>query len=134
MRYRRSNVRYVRVVRSGQLWPVGDVVWHGLLVESCWQPEADTYETAATIEIVVDLAGVEEDDFELQLYEDALVIAGRRRLPSPREGVVYHAAGIRRGPFKLELTLPAAVDPAGVQARLERGLLRITLGKRGGAG
>jgi HSP20 family molecular chaperone IbpA len=129
MRYRRSSVRYVRIVRSGRLWPLGDVFWHGLLVEAPWQPEADTYETATTLEIVVDLAGVEEDDFELQLYEDAIVIAGSRRLPACREATVYHAAGIRRGPFKLELPLPAAVDNAKVQARHERGLLRITLSK-----
>jgi HSP20 family molecular chaperone IbpA len=45
---------------------------------------------------------------------------------------VYHAAGIRRGPFKLELPLPAAVDTAKVQARHERGLLRITLAKHPG--
>jgi HSP20 family molecular chaperone IbpA len=43
--------------------------------------------------------------------------------------VVFHAAGVRQGPFRLELPLPAPVDPDGVEARYERGLLRIALRK-----
>ena len=97
-------------------------------------PTRDTYETATTVEIVVDLAGVDEDDFEVQLFEDALVVEGRRRLPSCQEGAVYHAAGIRQGPFRVELPLPAPVDPERVEARYDRGLLRITLPKRAEAG
>ena len=121
------------VMRSGQTWPFGDI-WQSdrlrLLVQARWRPDADTYETATTVEIIVDLAGVEEDDFEVQLFEDALVVEGRRQLPSCDERRVYHAAGIRQGPFQLELPLPAPVDPERVEARYERGLLRITLPKR----
>ena len=99
-----------------------------------WRPDADTYETATTVEILVDLAGVEEDDLEVQLFEDVLVVEGRRRLPSCHEGAVYHAAGIRQGPFRVEVPLPAPVDAERVEARYERGLLRITLPKRAEAG
>ena len=137
MRYRRLSYRYAMVVRSGQTWPFGDM-WQTdrlrLLVQGRWRPDADTYETATTFEIIVDLAGVEEDDFEVQIFEDALVVEGRRDLPSCQEEAVYHAGGIRQGPFQLELPLPAPVDPERVEARHERGLLRITLPKRADAG
>ncbi|MGH7319943.1 MAG: Hsp20/alpha crystallin family protein [Candidatus Rokuibacteriota bacterium] len=137
MRYRRLRYRYAMVVRSGQTWPFGDF-WPRdrlrLLVQPRWRPDADTYETASTVEIIVDLAAVDEDDFEVQLFEDALVIEGRRRLPSCQEGAVYQAAGIRQGPFQLEVPLPALVDPERVEVRYDRGLLRITLPKRGEAG
>ena len=83
-----------------------------------------------TIEIVVELAGVDEDDFEVQLFEDAVVVEGQRRLPSCPEGAVYHAAGIRQGPFQRGAAAAGPVDPDGVEARYERGLLRITLPKR----
>jgi len=133
MRYRRLSYRYAMVVRSGPTWPVGDV-WQSdrlrLLVQARWRPDADTYETATTVEVIVDLAGVEEDDFEVQLFEDALVVEGRRQLPSCREGAVYHAAGIRQGPFLVELPLPAPVDPERVEARYDHGLLHVTLPKR----
>ena len=137
MRYRRLSYRYAMAVRSGQTWPFGDM-WQTdrlrLLVQGRWRPDADTYETATTFEIIVDLAGVEEDDFEVQIFEDALVVEGRRDLPSCQEEAVYHAAGIRQGPFQLELPLPAPVDPERVEAHHERGLLRITLPKRAEAG
>ena len=136
MRYRRSSYRYAMVVRFGQTWPFGDM-WQvdrlRLLVQAHWRPDADMYETATTVEIIVDLAGVEEDDFEVQLFEDVLVVEGRRRLPLCQEGAVYQAAGIRQGPFQVELPLPAPVDPERVEARYDRGLLRITLPKRGEA-
>jgi HSP20 family protein len=132
MRYRRLSYRYM-VVGSGQTWPFGEL-WERdrlrLLVEPRWRPDTDTYETATTVEIIVDLAGVDEDDFEVQLFEDALVVEGRRLPPSCQEGAVYQAAGIRQGPFHVELPLPAPVDPERVEARYDRGLLRIRLPKR----
>ena len=137
MRYRHLSYRYAMVVRSGQMWPLGDI-WQSdrlrLLGQARWRPDADTYETATAVEVVVDLAGVDEDDFEVQLFDDALVVEGHRQPLSCQEGAVYHAAGIRHGPFRLELPLPAPVDPARVEARYDRGLLRITLRKRAEAG
>ena len=137
MRYRRLSYRYAMVVGSGQTWPRFTELWPGervrLLVQAGWRPDADTYETATTVEITVDLAGVDEDDFEVQLFEDALVIDGQRRLPGCDEAAVYHAASIRQGPFRLELPLPAPVDPERVEARYDRGMLRISLAKRPGA-
>lgn len=135
MRYRRLSYRYAMVVRSGPAWPLGDV-WPSdrprPLARVGWRPDADTYETATAIEVMVDLAGLEEDDFEVQLFEDTLVVEGHRRLPSCAEGAVYHEAGIRQGPFQVEVALPAAVDTERVEARYDRGLLRITLPKRTG--
>jgi HSP20 family molecular chaperone IbpA len=135
MRYR--HYRYAMVVRSGPTWPLGGA-WPGdrltLLVHGRWQPDADTYVTSTGVEITVDLAGVEEDDFEVQLFDDVLVVEGRRRLPACREGATYFAAGIRQGPFRVELPLPAPVDAERVEARYDRGLLRITLPKRAEGG
>jgi HSP20 family molecular chaperone IbpA len=133
MRYRRSSYRYATVVGSSQTWVFGDV-WQTdrrlLLLRTGFRPDVDVYETAATLEIVVDLAGVGEDDFEMQLFEDALVVEGARRLPPPTEATVYHAATIRQGAFRVEVPLPVPVDAERVEARYDRGLLRITLAKR----
>jgi len=133
MRYRRSSYRYAAVIGASQTWVVGDV-WRSdrlrLLAQNRWRPDVDAYETATTLEMVVDLAGVEEEDFEVQLFEDALVVEGDRRLPAPKETAMYHAASIRQGPFRVEVVLPKAVDAERVEAHYDRGLLRITLPKR----
>jgi HSP20 family protein len=131
MPYRRLTYRYDRV-RTGPTWPF-DGVWESeqlrLLLQARWRPDADIYETSGTIEMTIDLAGVDEDDFEVQLFDNALVIEGRRRLPSAREDAVYHVAGIRQGLFRVELPLPARVDPERVEAHYDRGLLHVTLPK-----
>ena len=135
MRYRRLSYRYAMVVRPGRAGWFDDFRQTErirLLAEDCWRPDADTYETARTVEIVVDLAGVREEDFEVALFEDALVVEGRRRLAAP-EATIFHAVTIRQGPFRLELPLPGAVDADRVDARYDRGLLLITLPKRGEA-
>lgn len=133
MRYRRSSYRYAAL--TTHTWSHGDI-WQSehlrLLVQGRWAPAVDTYETPTTVEVVVDLAGVDEDDFEIELFDDALVVEGRRRLHGGEAASVYHAAGIRQGPFRLEVPLPAAIDPDRVQARYDRGLVRITLGRRAG--
>jgi HSP20 family protein len=134
MRYRRLQVRYAMVAPSGPAWPYGDVWWPNdrvrLLVQSSWRPDADVYETATTIEVTVELAGVDDDDVDIQLFDNVLVVEGRRGLPPTTPESFYHAAGIRQGPFQVALPLPAHVDAERVEARYDRGLLRVTLPKR----
>jgi HSP20 family protein len=112
--------------------------WASELLEALipvhWRPAADTWETPASVEIAVELAGVEEEALEVQLFEDLLVVVGDRPVPSGAAEAYYHCARIRRGPFRVEAPLPASVDPEEVAARFERGILRITLAKRNGSG
>jgi HSP20 family protein len=132
MRYRRLTYRSASL-RIAQSWPFGGTWEHEslrLLVEHRWRPAADMAETASAIEITVDLAGVDEDDFEVQLFDNGLVVEGRRQVPSCGDDALYHVAGIPQGLFRVELPLPARVDPERVEARYERGLLHVTLPKR----
>jgi hypothetical protein len=69
--------------------------------------------------------------WDIQLFENVLVVEGQRRLPVATPEVLYHTAGIRQGAFQIALALPARIDPDGLQARYDRGLLLITLPKRG---
>jgi HSP20 family molecular chaperone IbpA len=63
-----------------------------------------------------------------------LIVEGQRRLQTAGPHGVYHVAEIRQGPFRLELPLPVAIDQERVEARQDRGLLRITFPKLGKAG
>jgi HSP20 family protein len=133
MRYRRVTYHSATLRIAAQSWPLAGA-WERealrLLAHARWRPAADMAETSRSIEVTVDLAGVDEDDFAVQLFENGLVVEGRRQLPSCGEDAVYHAAGIAQGFFRVELPLPAPIDPEGVEARYERGLLHVTLPKR----
>jgi len=98
MRYRRVTFRSTRL-RTGQPWPFAGAWEHEslrLLLQARWRPAADMSETATAIEVTVDLAGVDEDDFEVQLFENGLVVEGRRQLPSCGEDAVYTRPASRR--------------------------------------
>jgi HSP20 family protein len=131
MRYRRrATYRYTMVMReltsAAPAWPPERL---RMLPHGRWQPDVDVYETAETVQAVVDLAGVDEDHVEVLLFEDAVVIEGRRHLPAAG-AAIYHAAGIRQGLFQVDIPLPAPIDAVRVETSYERGLLRITLPKR----
>jgi HSP20 family protein len=137
MRYQRLSYRYTVVTGHRPLWALTQV-WlteqTALMGPGQWVPDADMCETRTGVDILVDLAGVAEDDFEILLFEDALIVQGNRHLPPCDTEGVYHAAHIRQGPFRLELPLPAAIDAEQPQTRYERGVLRIILPKQGVAG
>jgi HSP20 family protein len=136
MRYRRLHYRYAVVLATERPRPLGDA-WHaerpGVTVAlPCWRPPADVYETADTIGVTVDLSGVEVDDLDIMLFEDALIVAGERQVPPPGAPGRFHAAEIRQGAFRLELALPSTIDPELADAAYRRGLLHVTLKKAGG--
>jgi len=133
MRYRRVTYHSTTLRIAAQSWPLAAAWEHEslrLLVHARWRPAVDMAETGRSIEVTVDLAGVDEDDFAVQLFDNGLVVEGRRQLPACGEDAVYHAAGIAQGFFRVELPLPSPIDPEGVDARYERGLLHVTLPKR----
>jgi HSP20 family protein len=99
------------------------------IAELWWRPPADIYETADSLVVAVDLAGVDQDDIEVQLFEDGLVIRGRRRLRLAGSDALYHQAQIRQGGFLIEVFLPVSVDATRAEASYESGLLQVVFGK-----
>src|SRR4051812_1506988 len=126
MRCRYMGYRRATAVKVEPRWMVeamrARLLLEGLLAEVRWLPDADVIETDSDIVVLVDIAGAREADFDVALFEDALVIHGHRRLPCEAGGV-YHTAAIRHGPFRLEVPLPVPVDPERVAAHYDVGIL-----------
>jgi HSP20 family protein len=118
MRYQRVTYGYALVV-SHPAHPT----------QTAWRPAADVYETSSGVSITVELSGVEPDELDVLFFDNALVVEGMRPLPNLEGAGIYHAAEIRRGPFRLEIGLPAEVDPEPVEMRCELGMLFIRLAK-----
>ena len=132
MRYRRFAARYTAVVTVHNFVPGAELLRPSTRslapAPRGWRPAADIREDERAITVTVDLAGVSDENVDIQLFEDALVIEGVRSPPGPGRGF-YHAAEIRHGPFRLEVTLATRIDPDGVEARYDRGLLSVMLPK-----
>jgi HSP20 family protein len=134
MRYQRLSYRYTLLARHRPFWALTRA-WlteqTALFGPGRWVPDADMCETRTAVEVSVDLAGIAEDDFEILLFEDALIVRGHRHLARCDAEGIYHAAHIRQGQFQLELPLPAAIDAERVETRYERGILHMSLPKQG---
>jgi len=137
LRYRRLTYRSTRVLTTGRPRPLGEHARlddHGVvLAQPLWRPPTDIYETPTALTVMLELAGMEENEVEVSLFDDALVVQGHRHPPRCEAGCLYHAAEIRHGPFRVEIPLTVPIDPERVEAHYDRGLLRITLGKAGGS-
>jgi HSP20 family protein len=132
MRYRHVSYRYAVIATTALLPPVGATIPPGVpLAQPRWRPPADVYETPEAFVVTLELGGIDEEAIEVTVFEDALVVEGARRLPC-EEGARYHAASIRQGPFRFEVSLPLSIAPDAVEARYERGMLRIHLPRASG--
>ena len=78
------------------------------------------------VAVVAELPGVEPGDLEVQAHGDTLTIAGTRR-PAAERAEAYHRRERRAGAFARTIQLPFRVDPDRVEARLEDGVLRLSL-------
>lgn len=130
MRYRRLSYRYALVLTAKPDRSFNDPrpgAQSGVhFAQTYWRPPADVCESDSAIEVIVDLAGIDQDDLDVMIFEDAMIVEGRRQFSAAKPNGVYHVAEIRQGPFRLELPLPVAIDQDRVDARYDQGLLRIT--------
>jgi len=93
-----------------------------------WRPPTDIYETQDEIIVVIELAGVLEDEMTVTLFSDLLVVEGQRK-PPVTDMHACHQLGIKYGHFMSEIDIHASVDHDNVEAAYNNGLLRITLHK-----
>jgi len=94
-----------------------------------WEPAIDVYETDDSVVVIVEIAGLEEDDIEVMVKGNNLVIKGIRGDRSALRRRRYHQIEIRRGPFEREVSLPATVEPEQISAYYENGLLEIVMSR-----
>jgi HSP20 family protein len=104
--------------------PAPRSVRHGRL----WVPPTDVYETEDMLVALVELAGVQQTDFTVSLFERRLIISGVRADRGPTRRA-YHQMEVPFGEFRTEIELPVQVDAARVDAEYADGFLRVTLPK-----
>ena len=88
----------------------------------------DVIETAAAIEVVMDLPGVTEDELTVLFVRSTLVVTGRK-LPGACEhrDAAFHLAERTFGRFARGVRLAGAFDAGRAEATLRAGELRITV-------
>ena len=92
-------------------------------------PAVNLWEDNDNVYLEAELPGVEFKDLEIYVTGGhELTLKGERRPVTP-DGGIWHRQERSFGAFSRTLTLPFAVDPDKVDARLENGVLTIKLAK-----
>jgi HSP20 family protein len=92
-------------------------------------PALNVWEDDDALYLRSELPGLELKDLEIYVTgHTQLTLKGERKPPVVEKGVQHrHERGF--GNFVRSLTLPAAVDENGIEARLENGVLKIRMPK-----
>lgn len=96
-------------------------------------PRLEVAESEGVFLVWLELPGVRLEDLEVSARGDELVVAGQRRRPEYPEGAQVRRSERMYGRFRRIVRLPADVDADGIRARLEAGLLLVTVPRGAGS-
>lgn len=90
---------------------------------------AEVTETDNTVDVLLEVPGLDPDDFEIEVKGDMLVVRGNKRVSREETRGHYHVMERAYGQFERAIRLPATVDDDGAKARYRRGVLTVSLPK-----
>jgi HSP20 family protein len=106
--------------------------WPALLRRSdaMTAPELDVRENSDSITIEAELPGVEDKDVSVTLANGVLTIRGEKKQEKEEKGDNYYLAERSFGSFERSIHLPESVDENKVDAKFDKGVLKITAAKK----
>jgi HSP20 family protein len=94
-----------------------------------WIPAMDVVETGDHFVLRADLPGMSENNVNIELEDNVLTISGERKSEHEQRNEGYYRVERASGSFSRSLTLPEGVDPEGIQASFENGVLEVRIPK-----
>jgi len=89
-------------------------------------PELDVRESTTSITVEAELPGVEEKDISVTLANGVLTIKGEKRQDKEEKSENYYVSERSYGLFERSLRLPETIDETKVDAKFEKGVLKVT--------
>ena len=98
-------------------------------LRNLWAPQVEVFERNNNIVVRAELPGLNKDDVDVEVEDDALIIRGERHndVDDEREG--YYRSERSYGSFYRAIPLPEGVDPNACNATFTDGVLEVTLPK-----
>jgi HSP20 family protein len=96
-------------------------------LQSFVHPEVNIYETATGYALVADLPGVTKAGLDLSVDASTLTISGRREKTTLSAEPIYRES--ITADYRRVFELDPAIDTAAITAKLEQGVLTVTLPK-----
>lgn len=96
---------------------------------SSFSPKVNIKDGKKSIEISAELPGMDEEDIDVSLSDNALTIKGEKKheVEDNKEG--YYRMERSFGSFYRSIPLPDGIDKDNVDAKLKKGVLKVTIPK-----
>ncbi len=96
-------------------------------------PQLDVRETDKAFVIEAELPGVDDKDVSVTFTNGVLSVKGKKKSEHEQKDQNYYVSERSYGRFERAIRLPDSVDEAKIEARIDKGVLKITAAKRSGA-
>ena len=97
---------------------------------SAFSPAFEVKETADAFILKADLPGVVEADLDINVHNSVLTVSGSRQAEERREGESYALYERQFGSFSRSFSLPDMADGERIEAKLESGVLTLSIAKK----
>lgn len=118
---------FERFEQGWSRWP--SVLRRGL-DQSAMVPDLDVHENGKQFTIECDLPGVDEKDVTVTLANGMLKIKGEKKTEREEKKEDYYMAERSYGAFERMIQLPDSVDDAKLEAKFDKGVLKVIAQKR----
>jgi HSP20 family protein len=92
-----------------------------------WLPATEAFERAGEYIIRADVPGIEPNEVEVSVLNDALTIKGERKRSNEVKEEDYHYTETAYGRFERSMALPKGIDPDKIAAKFVNGVLEISM-------
>lgn len=101
------------------------------LAPSTWlKPTMDIAANDKEYTVTVELPGIDESDFQLELEGNTLKIRGEKKQEKEEKEKDFYRVERSYGSFQRVLSLPEDVDQGGIAANFSKGILTVTLPRK----
>ena len=97
---------------------------------SAYVPAFEVKETNEAFVLKADVPGVAEADLDIAVHNNVLTISGTRRAEERNEGDSFALYERQYGSFSRSFSLPDTADGERVEAKLDAGVLTLTIWKK----
>jgi len=100
------------------------------LTAGAFVPPVDIYEDEHSIQLKLEVPGIEQKDLDVKVENNILTVSGERKFEKEEKEENFRRVERRYGSFTRSFTLPNTVNAEDVSADYNNGVLKIRLGKR----
>lgn len=94
---------------------------------SMWLPQVESFERDGKLVVRADLPGLNKDDINVEITDDAIKIRGERRQEEEENEKGYYRSERSYGSFYREIPLPSGANAEDAGATFRNGVLEVTI-------